>query len=280
MSLWSWLFGGKKATGKGLESSDPVEPVREAKSETVRRWDAAQTHRLNTSHWSSARQGQHINDDLAGSLRVLQARCTYEASANPWVEGVITTHSIDLVTPSGPTLVVESSNDTFNQAFKDAWDKWWASPELAGELSGVDLLRRWNRAFWTKGPIIGQFVSDPDVTSDDVVALRIRDIDPTRLETPAANIGYESTQFGIQRSKKTGRPAKFFVRKDNARTTQRYTGGYEEITAEDALFAFISYEADQATGFPGWPRASKRSLNFATTTPKSWTRLGSLPTTR
>jgi len=246
-----WLFGRDLSQAQQSHAPEDWRPMQTGQRETVRRWDSAQTHRLNKARWASANNAQHINADLATSLKTLRARCVYEAFNNPWVEGVIRTHSIDVVTPSGPTLVVESSNENYNKRFKAAWEEWWSAPDIARELTGVDFMRRWNAVRWTKGPIFAQFANDPDVTSSDLVSLRIRDIDPDRLDTPPSLLAREDVAFGVQRDLKTGRPTKFYVEKTNQRSTNRYIAPkFDDIPAEDALFAFLSLEADQATGFP------------------------------
>src|SRR5687768_2173239 len=96
----------KKLFSRGSKEPSPA-PAEEAKAWTLRRWEAAETNRLNRTHWRNA-TGAPINEDLSGDLRTLRARCRYESYNNPIVEGVIGTHQVDLVGVQGPTLQVRS----------------------------------------------------------------------------------------------------------------------------------------------------------------------------
>lgn len=216
----------------------------------VRRWDGAQTDRLNRQHWRAAVVGADINEDLYADLLKLRARAVYESFNNPMVSGVIDTHSIDLITPSGPTLKVDSDNEEFNKRLSDAWNEWFKSPDIRGEISGVDLLRRWNWSTWTKGPISAIFTNNDQATSDDLVTLKLQDIDPNRIETPPGMISHKDIMFGIQRDK-VGRPKQYFVREEPRQGVWIMdSSNYEPVLADDMLFAFKSFDPDQATGFP------------------------------
>jgi capsid protein len=251
---WSALMGrtdGDAEQARGQRYGDAATmPLTDPQGvERVRRWDAAQTHRLNAGHWAQALSAQHINQDIASDLETLAARCTFEAANNPMVEGVINTHSIDLVTPSGPTLAITSENAGFNSIVRDGWARWWESPEIGGEISGVELLRRWNGLLWRRGDIVAIFDSEPSVGPNDV-ALRLFDVDPQRLRTPYDRAGEELIAMGIRRSYK-GKPLSYFIDDESQVSTwSLYTGSATEYAADNVLHYFASLEPGQVRGIP------------------------------
>lgn len=244
---WNALWTGpNQVRYRGSVDAPPPEtpPLK-----SIRRWDAGKTHRLNAKHWSPSLLGVHINDDLAENLETLGDRCTFEASNNPFVEGVIKSHSLDLVTPSGPTLKIESSNPEFNRRVAEEWERWFTSPEIGGQISGVDLLRRWNGQLWRQGDIVALFVTDSDQPAG-YVSLRMLDIDPRRLKTPYELNGDTSIALGVKRSK-VGKPQQYFIERiDQFSQWYHTTGNFDSYSADDVLHAFESIEPGQVRGFP------------------------------
>src|SRR5690349_8610549 len=71
----------------------------------LRRWEAAETNRLNKTHWAKA-TGDPINLDLQADLENLRIRSLFEAENNPTVEGIIKTYCDDVIGKNGPRFNV------------------------------------------------------------------------------------------------------------------------------------------------------------------------------
>ena len=214
---------------------------------TVRRWDAADTNRLNRAHWSTA-TGQPINADLAERLETLRARATYEAANNTRVEGVITPHAAHSVGPRGPTLQVQSDDEAYNTALEGLWRDWWQKPDATGQLSGAELLRCWVRSLWLSGEYLAQIVTDPDVF--DGVSMRVLDIAPRRLGTPPDQAGDADIALGVRR-KRTGKPTQYFIQEPTLMGPWELdTGKYDTVPADLIMHGFVTQEPGQVRGVP------------------------------
>jgi len=55
----------------------------------ARRWEAAETNRLNEAHWQPV--SDEINDALTADIKLLQQRCRHEANNNSVIDGGIET---------------------------------------------------------------------------------------------------------------------------------------------------------------------------------------------
>jgi len=247
----------------GAANQAAAEPVREivesTESFTLRRWEAARTDRTNSAHWSRA-TGQPINSDLAGSLKNLRARCTYEISNNPIVEGMINSHSIDVIGPNGPSLQVISDNDTYNAVLETEWRRFWCPneldmaegaslPDAAGRLSGPELLRSCVPLWWSKGQHLLQMTSAVDVPLDQI-ALRILAIDPDRLDTDPKSSGDPNVALGVRRDR-IGRPLGYQIADEEFNGPFRLLGAkYTEYPADEIIHQFETLEPGQVCGVP------------------------------
>jgi lambda family phage portal protein len=259
MNLFRWLVNRLRPP------SSPAPPAEVARSDEpleLRRWDAARTDRHNSAHWARA-TGKPLNADLAGSLRSLRARCCYEASNNPIVEGLLHTHADDVVGPHGPTLQILSDSPEYNAAAQDLWASWWTPPvgherpDAAGQLTGPELLRQAVWLWWTKGEHLWQLTSAGDVPADQL-ALRIQAIDPDRLDTSPAGMGDPAVALGVRRNR-TGRPIAYQISAEQDIGPFRILGTkFEEYPAEEILHQFEQVEPGQVRGFP-WLSSSLQS---------------------
>jgi lambda family phage portal protein len=221
---------------------------------SVRRWDAAKTNRLNSAHWARV-TGQTINLDLAAYLESLRTRCEYEAANNTDVEGVINTHTTDVIGAHGPILQVHSDSEGFNAWLEATWASWWAKPDLNGQLSGVDILDLEWWGLWTAGEILIQKVTDKDGTGP--VKLRLLPIAPRRLATPTVSVGKPEIVLGIERNK-TGKPINYHV-DDTPENAYATTTNTKAIPAKDIIHLFRVVEAGQVRGVP-WLTAGLQSI--------------------
>ena len=212
----------------------------------VRRWEAADTNRLNRAHWSTV-TGQTINEDLAERLETLRTRSIYEAANNPIVEGVITTHAAHVVGPHGPTLQVQSDDEDYNNALEALWRNWFKKPDITGRLSGADLLRGWIRSLWLAGELLAQMVTDFEAVG---ITLRVLDLNPKRLATPYEFAGDPDVALGVRR-KKNGRPTQYFISDPMVvGVWEAETGKYETVPADLMIHGYLTQEPGQVRGVP------------------------------
>jgi len=250
-ALAAMLGGGAEMRQRSLEqSADPPAPA-EAATPTapwrLRRWDAADTHRLNEAHWQHA-HGQPINADLASDLKTLRARCSYEAANNPIVEGVIFSHGVDLVGSQGPTLQVVSDSDQYNDALEQLYTDWAQMPDINGRLSMADLLNQSVKLWWTKGEHVWQKVT-ADV-GDDEISLRLLSIDPDRLDTPPGMHGDPLVALGVRRTKQ-GRPTNYYIAQPEFFGPYTFFATkFDELPSDDVIHQYEELEPGQVRGFP------------------------------
>lgn len=214
-----------------------------------RRWAGAQKTRFNASTWCGV-QSTTINEDLALYLNVLRSRCRHEVSTNPMVEGMVNTHTIDLIGETGPTLLVESDNEQWNKDAREAWEEWFDVPTTEG-LHGLDLLRRHNRGEWTDGNNLCQWVDfSRELPRDTVCPLRLFDISPDRLESSPGVYGDRFTTLGVTRDR-WGRPRTYWIRNPQGQfTNSNDYHSYSDVAADNIIHVFDSLEAGQAIGVP------------------------------
>lgn len=243
--MFAWLrnLASRLGTRRPAAPSKPDRPT----PWTLRRWEAAETNRLNSAHWSTA-TGEPINQDLAAHLESLRTRSLYEASNNPIVEGVIETHAIDVVGTNGPTLQVQSKSKRFNKRLEEAVAKWWKSPDIAGQLSMPEILRLWIRQLWTCGEFLSLIVSNPDSPIAAQVGVQV--VDPRRLATPIGAAGDPDITLGVRR-KKNGRPTQYYItRSTRIGPYELETGEADPVPADMVLHGFKTIEAGQVRGVP------------------------------
>lgn len=219
----------------------------------ARRWESARTDRLNQAHWETASPaGTPIDVDLAEQLPTLRQRSRHEYQNNPHVEGVVTTHAVDIVGPDGPTLEVQSDNDRYNSRLEARVREWSELCDYTGRSGLAEILQTWVREIWFAGNFTGQQVTrNPNVPGWDFPAtLRIHDIDPNRLETPWGMTGDHGIAFGI-RQDRDGIPLTYYFSRPTYYGPYRIpTGEFDPVPADMVHHGFIRHEAEQSIGFP------------------------------
>lgn len=227
----------------------PAEPMR------LRRWDAARSDRLNTAHWGRV-TGSTLNSDLQDRLETLRTRCEFEASNNPFVEGVIATHACDVCGRRGPTLQIESDSEEYNEALERLWRNWWGDPEgdderrlarpdVNGTLYGVEFIQQAIRYLWLSGEFLWQITIDAEAKTP--LRTRLRAIDPRRLAVAWG--GGTDVLMGVQRTK-TGKPVAYYVDTSSDGSGSPIGAAIAPIPATSILHGFIKLEADQVRGVP------------------------------
>jgi len=211
---------------------------------SLRRWGAAKTNRLNRAHWQPV-TGQTINQDLAGSLETLRTRCEFEVANNPDAEGMIFTHTIDVIGAHGPTLQVQSDNEAYSDKLEAIWSDWWSAPDVTGKLSGVDLLDLDVRKLWTAGEFLTQIVTDK--SADGPVQMRLKVVNPRRLASPAGKAADPRVVMGIELDD-NNKPVRYYI--DNTSAAGLVGTSPEPVPAADIIHEFDVIEEDQARGVP------------------------------
>lgn len=246
--MFRWL---RKAFGGNAQPTRLREAVRGRPSGAEltgeRRYEAAQTDRLNSAHWVNAK-GESVNDVLELDLPTLCDRCVYEAANNGFVDGVINTYATDVVGDHGPTLQVISDDEAYNEAVEDGWSEFWKMPDVNGRLAGPELLDLWIRNLWTKGGYLVQQVTQK--AADTLVKLRVKSINPERLQTPPGQATDYRIVSGVEVDE-DGTPVKYHVQ--NVKYGQPNLISVDDFKAIDArhmLHVFKMIEDDQVRGVP------------------------------
>lgn len=245
----------RKVSSRTIGNQEPEE----VRVVNVRRWENAETNRLNACHWAYA-HGNSINEDLDNDLETLRARAHYEACNNPIVEGVIRTHQCDIVGERGPRLQVQSDDAQFNEAVELGWQSVYDRPDPTGRLNGPELIKLWVAMLWKAGSYVNEEVTYQRTGSviDQAVTLGIRTYHPRRLETPPKFNGDPNVAFG-QRLTKDGRPTQYYIRSRENRGTGihdapfRYK--YRTVPADMVQHVYEMAEPDQLIGYP-WVSSS------------------------
>jgi capsid protein len=249
------LFGAAPEIEANLKADEEV---------SVRRWDAADTHRLNASQFEGV-TGQTINEDLVSSLPVLMARCAYEASTNPTIEGMIDTHAIDIVGPDGPQWQVlarepgrllsskrlQGQFKEYAQAAEEILQDWFKLPDLNGDLSGVEILTMDCNQQWTAGNSIVQVVDDDSIRRRNTIRLRWHPIHAERVFSNRLYGLADGTRvtLGIERTK-SGKKKRYHVLEADEFGSFSGSTKYESVPAEYIIHRFRSREPGQICGVP------------------------------
>ncbi len=225
----------------------------------ARRWESADTDRLNEAHWQKVTHDQSINSDLAAHLTTLRSRTLYESANNAFVDGVITTHANDIVGPAGPTLRVLSDDDAYNAALEAVVSDWFRSPCISGKMGIAALLRLWINSLWHGGEFLAQKVTDTTVPANEI-RLRLKPIASRRLATPPRLAGQANIVMGVEINPTSSRVLRYHV------AAARMQGGFEILSGEsdtlpaaDVIHEFLIREEDQLRGVP-WLSSSLQPI--------------------
>lgn len=213
----------------------------------TRRFESAETTRLNSAHWLYA-DDQSVNVWLTSQLAEIRSRSTYEARQNGTILGVINSYADDVVGPNGPTLQVLSDDEDYNDALERVWRDWFAAPTTRSNISGVSWLKVIIRSLWKSGEYLGVLVTDP--WAEGPVQLRIRPLNARRLATPQDLTGDPNVLMGI-RFDELGRPTQYYI--DQGRSGGLYRSSldnYQPYPPDLVIHEFILEEEDQARGIP------------------------------
>lgn len=216
---------------------------------TLRRWESAATNRLNSAHWQNVNE-QSINKDLGDWQTTLRSRAYFEMAQNPMLTGVVETYAASIAGPRGPNLQVHSDNPKYNEWREEIWRDWFAMPDIAGRITGVEMLKLWARTFWPCGEYLAQEVNGKGDKGSQIVEMRVKNIHPRRLRTP---LGPETmiAPLGIEINKETGAPVAYHIAEETT-ISGSIVGSVttERIRAKVIIHEFKQTEADQLRGVP------------------------------
>lgn len=213
----------------------------------MRRWEGADTNRLNEAHWQNA-TGNPINADLIDRLAILRTRSAYEAANNGIVEGVITTHAEDIVGAHGPTLQVESDDATYNETAEAVWEDWFYAPTPDPRFSGVEMLKSWVRSLWINGEFLAQTITSHH--AEGPVKMRLQPIHPRRLATPIAQAINARCMMGVEFDNEAV-PIRYWIQDESpAGQPLLAPTAFTPVPADMIVHEFIAKEEGQARGFP------------------------------
>jgi lambda family phage portal protein len=232
-SLPSWMDGGK------------------------RRFESANTNRLNSAHWTYAAD-ESVNAWLVSQLSTMRARAIYETKQNGMLKGMLNTHADDIVGPNGPTLQVISEDPDYNAALEALWTEWFKAPTPRPNVSGASLLKLWVRSLWKCGEFLGQIVTDNE--ADGPIKMRIKPIAPRRLGSPGSLAGDSQTFMGIQFDS-FDRPTRYWIASGSASGINWMTE-YAPVPADLIIHEFMLEEEDQARGIPWLDTAVQPSADL------------------
>jgi capsid protein len=230
-------------------ANQPIHPGRFSASEQrVRRWQGAQTTRINQGHWQNV-SGQPINAELSSYLDTLRIRSEDEISKNSLIEGMISTYTLSCLGANGPTLQITSADPEYNLAREANWNAWAESAGSNQQLGINDVMRLWIRGLFGSGEFLDQFISLPDAPGP--VKLRLLPIHPHRLLTPPEFLGDHGVAMGVRRDLQNRRPLCYYISEPYIMGAfEVYTGEFLEIPYRDLLHGFLMVEEDQVRGVP------------------------------
>lgn len=213
-----------------------------------RRWEAAETGRLNKAHWGKA-SGAPVDNDIAAHGATLRARSTYEAANNPFLDGAIDTHKTDIVGEDGPSLQIVCEDDGYSDAVEALWQRWWASPDRTGKLSGADMLGLAIEMVWLGGEYFFQI--DRNAPVDDPIRTRLQSVHPRRVwsDFRSASTGESKVVNGVKLTAE-GMPLAYFVHDSAVEASQITAGDVVEIQAAQMIHGFRTREPHQVRGVP------------------------------
>ena len=237
-----------RADSVRAEAPAPPQIRHESYDERMRRWEAAQTTRLNNGHWSWV-TGLPINAELASKQTNLRDRSEYEIANNPLVEGMINTYTLSCIGPHGPTLRIMTKDRDYNAQRQAIWNSWQKNAASNQQLGLVDIMRQWVRALFGCGEYVDQIISISDVPGP--VKMRLLPIHAHRLLTPPEFLGDHEVALGVRRDLKNRRPVAYYISQPYIfGAFEVYTGEFLEIPFRDLLHGFLMLEEDQVRGVP------------------------------
>lgn len=203
--------------------------------QTNRHWEAAQTDRLNYSHWQQASENPLV--DLRTDLVELHRRVRHESINNAVLDSAIETQQTNVVSARGPALQVLTENNGFNDEVETMFAQWATACEYQDGLSLVDLLDGWVAQYAIYGEIFAR-----EIVGRSVAEYQIFDLGPEALDT---TLHAKNVHSGVEMDE-TGKVAWYRVY-DPANPSVK-----DRLPAELCLHYYRRRFSMQRRGFPGF----------------------------
>jgi len=146
VGTWNGTVAAPQSTGLTIS--------RPSVGDVGRRWEAADTDRLNEAHWQPVTL--NMNDVLETQISELQARCRHEAANNPVIDAGIETQQTNVVGRVGPKLQVLTENARWNDEVEAIFHAWSENCEYQDGLSLMDLVESWTAQWAFNGEMLVQ----------------------------------------------------------------------------------------------------------------------------
>jgi lambda family phage portal protein len=203
-----------------------------------RAWEAAETTRLNSSHW------QDVSDDILQDLRTdlleLQRRTRHESINNSLFDGAIETQQTNVVSSLGPALQILTQDNAFNDQVEAIYAAWAESCEYQEGLAMVDLLEGWVAQYMIYGEVFAR-----EIVGKSVSEYKIFDLGAESIDTLKTSGNVHS---GVEVDA-TGRVVAYHLA-DPANPMAK-----SRLPAALALHCYRRRFAQQRRGFPGFASA-------------------------
>lgn len=225
-----------------------------------RRFEAAQIDRDSVEQYARTNGERPYNEDLSEGLPTMRARCRDVVQNNALVNGVVNTHKCDVAGPDGPSLDVQSDDETYNREAEDVWRDVITNCDYNRQLAFVDFIRQDVEMGWTAGDSITQMLYDRRASTP--IKLRMLAISPDRLDTPYQMFGDPDVVMGIKLDE-AGGPVSYYISEPSHVGPYRYmTGKFTKVDASQIVHVFESVEPGQVRGIP-WLASSLRSISHS-----------------
>lgn len=247
--IWPFnkLFGRSKPPSRKDPFADfnqPLGPGR--KAGRLSRDEGGDDSRLHRDYWAGA-SDISINALIVRHLSTWRRRCRFEAQNNPTIKGMMRTFRDDVVGARGPKLDIRTQNTKFNQEAESLWENWFRMPDVAGRVSGVDMLKLDCNQLWTHGSYLHQIVIDQSLPVNGI-QMRIANIDARRLASPVMSGAGQNIVLGIELTP-FGKPIAYNIEQINFADLAAFPT-YVKIPAANMVHGFELLEPEQITGIP------------------------------
>lgn len=266
--MFDWL---RSLTGRNIAADDGGDfdyegPAprqnRDSGSIELRRWDGAQTDRLTQNAFANV-TGRSINSDLQANLRTLLTRCTFEATTNGTIEGMVDSNVLDLLSPDGPSILVLPRNPVgmseqemaafaeYQTAAEEYLEEWAKCPDVNAEMSFYEILSLEIIANWTTGNSFTQITTKQGQWDKCVGDIRLHPIHAERvLQNYHADLESGNQFFLGMELNKFGKKLNYFVR-DTLPQDSSY-GTYEAtpVSFHNMIHGYRRLEPGQIAGVP------------------------------
>lgn len=151
-------------------------------------YDAVQTDVGNSNHWLAADSRSANAANSPAVRQTARYRTRYEVANNCYARGIVNTLANDVIGP-GPTLAMQTKNDSFNRQVEKAFAKWALAVGLSAKL------RTLKQAKTQDGETVGVLIDNPKLPTR--VTLDVVTVEADRLHDPEAVWDERNTADGI-----------------------------------------------------------------------------------